>query len=92
MSDWRNGTGRGITFVNTPTAPIVVGECVTNGFNAPADTARGFTSTSDGTVEITLPHCGDVTVTTTAGVKEFYDILEIKDGGTIALTNITLFW
>ncbi len=92
-SNSRNGSGKGIDFVDFPTADVNDTSTLPDfdqGF------ARGVRSTVDGTLNVKLTgQVANVVIPVLAGVKEMYDIEKIfVSGGTITPdgSNVMLFW
>ena len=88
----RNGSGKGIDFVNFPT-----GEVTTNTIpDYNKEYARGVRCNTSGTLAVKLVNMdADVNIPVTADFKELYDIEVVRaSGGTITPdgTNVMLFW
>ena len=84
----RNGSGESIDFVAFPTAPVE-----TSTLHPREESCGGFVSSSDGTVEVQLTGMdSSVTVAVFAGAYNHYSVDILGGGGTVALTNIMLFW
>lgn len=91
----RNGGGKGINRIFKPTGAVVC-EIVDPTISNKGETARGVRSKVDGTLVVRLSDTPseDSTIDITAGVKELYDIIEVKAGGTIPFDgdSFYIFW
>lgn len=94
-SNSRNGSGKGIDRIYNPTGAVVCKDIDPSVSNK-AEMARGVRSTVDGTLVVNLAETPtvDSTIDIIAGVKELYDIVEVKTGGTLPLDGVSfyLFW